>query len=102
MSWGGGPHAPSVFLAGIGKGRFLRGGRAATLERYDGAVWCEVGRFGSVREADRALDEAVANGGAPDTFRVVEIYAASNRVLAVAGAVVLGVAIAIVLYVILG
>jgi hypothetical protein len=96
------PHAPSAFLAGIGKGRLGRTRRPAVLERHDGTAWHEVGRFGSVRDADRALDEAVGNGGTPDSLRVVENDTASNRALVIAGAIAVGAALAIVLYFILG
>jgi hypothetical protein len=96
------PHAPSAFLAGIGKGVFGRSRHAATLERHDGEVWREVGRYGSIRDADRALDEAVANGDPPDALRVMETHAASNRLLVVAGVIAIAAAIAIVAYVILG
>jgi hypothetical protein len=73
-----------------------------TLECHDGAEWHEIGRFGSVRDADLALDDAVANGAGPDSLRVVETYGASSRLLLIAGAVAMGAAIAIVLYVIFG
>jgi hypothetical protein len=96
------PHAPSAFLAGIGKGRFGRTRRVAILERRDGAEWREVTRFGSVRDAERALDEAVGSGASPDELRVMETSAASNRLLLIAGAVLIGAAIGIVLYVTFG
>jgi len=96
------PHAPSVFLAGIGKGRFGRSRHAAILEHHDGEVWREVGRFGSIRDADRALNEAVANGDPPDSLRVTEMHAASNGLLVIAGSIAIAIAIAIVAYIILG
>jgi hypothetical protein len=96
------PHAPSTFLAGIGKGRFGRTRRVAVLEQHDGAAWREVARFGSVREADRALDDAVGRGVGPDALRVIETSTASNRVLVIAGTILIAAAIAIVLYVIFG
>jgi hypothetical protein len=101
---GGGvqPHAPSAFLAGIGKGLFGRTRQVATLERRDGLEWRQIGRFGSVRDADRALDDAIANGAGPDSLRIVETGGASNRLILMAGAVVIGAATAIVLYVIFG
>jgi hypothetical protein len=95
------PHAPSVFLAGIGKGRFGRSRHVAILERHDGEVWREIGRFGSIRDADRALDEAVANGDPPDALRVTETHVASNGLLVIAGLIAIGLAIAIVAYIIL-
>jgi hypothetical protein len=102
VSWEGEPHAPSAFLAGIGKGRFLRSRSVAILERHDGTGWREVARFGSVHEADQALDEAVGSGASPDEVRVVETYAGSNRLLLIAGTIAIAAAIAIVLYVTFG
>jgi len=102
VSWGEGPHEPSAFLAGIGKGRFLSKGPFAVLERRDARGWTEVARYRSVRDANMALDSAVAGGGRPDSLRVVERHAASNGVLLIAGAVAVGAAIAIVLYVVFG
>jgi hypothetical protein len=99
---GGEPHAPSAFLAGIGKGLFGRRRGVVTLERSEGGVWREVGRFGSLRDADRALDDAVANGAEPDSLRTVETSDASNRLLVIVGALVIGAAIAIMLYVAFG
>jgi hypothetical protein len=96
------PHAPSAFLAGIGKGMFGRSRHAAILERHDGEVWHEVGRFGSVRDADHALDEAVANGDPPDALRVMETHVASNGLLVLAGLIAIAAAIAIVAYIIFG
>jgi hypothetical protein len=96
------PHAPSAFLAGIGKGVFGRSRHAATLERHDGDVWREIGRFGSVRDANVALDEAVANGDAPDSLRVMETQVGSNGLFVLAGVIAIAAAIAIVAYVILG
>jgi hypothetical protein len=102
VSWGGEPHEPSVFLAGIGKGRFGRTRRVAILERHDGAAWREVARFGSVRDADRALDEAVGSGASPDELRVLETYTGSNRLLLIGGTIAVAAAAGIVLYVIFG
>jgi hypothetical protein len=95
------PHAPSAFLAGIGKGVFGRSRHVAILERHGGEVWREIGRFGSVRDANVALDEAVANGDAPDSFRVMETHVGSNGLLVLAGVIAIAAAIAIVAYVIL-
>jgi hypothetical protein len=72
------------------------------LERLDGAGWREVARFRSVRDADRALDDAVADGAPPDSLRVVETYPASNRILVVAGMIAIAAAIAIILFVTFG
>jgi hypothetical protein len=72
------------------------------LERRDGAAWREVARFGSVRDANHALDEAVGSGASPDELRVLETYAGSNRLLLIAGAVLIGAAIGIILYITFG
>ena len=94
-------HDPSTFVVALGKGRLGTTRRVAVLEREDGSVWREVGRFGSVRDANVALDEAVANGDAPDSFRVMETHVGSNGLLVLAGVIAIAAAIAIVAYVIL-
>jgi hypothetical protein len=95
----GRPHIPSPTLIDIGQGRPRRFGRVAILERRDGTVWIEVGRYGSVRDADVALDEAVGAGVEPDSMRVVETHAsaATTRVLVIVGALGLVGAIGIIL-----
>jgi hypothetical protein len=98
----GAAHDPSTFLSALGKGRLGRAQHLAILERHDGIAWREIGRFGSVQDADRALDEAVGGGAPPDTMRVLETQVASNRLLLIAGAIAIGAAIVIVLYVIFG
>jgi hypothetical protein len=102
VSWEGEPQAPSVFLAGIGKGRFLGTRSSAILERHDGAEWREVARFGSLQDANHALDEAVGSGASVDELRVVETSTTSNRLLLIAGTIAIAAAIAIVVYVLLG
>ena len=97
-----GPRIPSPTLADVGKGRFLRG-RVAVLERYDGAAWRPIGRFGSVRDAGVALDEAIGAGAEPSSLRVIEApMSTSKRVLIVIGAVLLAVAVVFSLYVVFG
>ncbi len=91
-----------MFLAGVGKGRFVQTRSVAILERYDGAEWRQVARFGSLPDADRALDEAVGSGASADELRVVETSTGSNRLLLIAGTIAIAAAIAIVLSVILG
>ena len=60
-------------LMDFGKGRMDRFRRtAATLEQFDGTAWTLVGRFGSVRDADVALDDAVAHGVHPDHLRATQ------------------------------
>lgn len=90
MSWGGEPRLPSAYLAGVGKGRLGRTRRVAILERYDGAAWCLVARFGRLADADRALDEAVGSGTSIDELRVVEASTGSNRLLLIVVYVLLG------------
>ena len=102
MSWVGEPRSPSAFLAGIGKGRFGRTRRVAILERHDGAAWREFARFGSLADADRALDEAVGSGASPDELRVLEASTGSNRLLLIAGTTAIAAAIVIVVYMLLG
>jgi hypothetical protein len=104
MAVGGGqPNIPGPTLADAGKGRFGGSRRVAILERYDGSSWLPIGRYGSVRDADIALDEAVAAGAEPGRLRVVELArSTTGRVLALVGLVVLAVVVAFVLYVLLG
>jgi hypothetical protein len=98
-----GPKVPSPTLADVGKGRFARLRRTAVLERHDGSAWHEVGRFGSVRDAGVALDEAIGAGAASDTLRVVETEpSTASRVFMIVGALAAAIAFAFVLYVLLG
>jgi hypothetical protein len=90
-------------MADVGKGRFYSSRRTAVLERFDGAVWREVGRYGSVRDAGVALDEAVGAGSAPGTLRVVERgMSTGSRLLLIVGAVLLIGAFAFAMYALLG
>jgi hypothetical protein len=66
-----GPNIPSPLLADVGKGRIWKPRRIAVLERHDGAAWTLVGRYGSVRDADEALDRELAGGADAGTLRVV-------------------------------
>jgi hypothetical protein len=69
-----------------------------------GTAWTVVGRYGSTRDANLALDDAVGAGADPGSMRVVATHttAAMSRALVV-GFLAFGVAIAIiVLYVLLG
>lgn len=102
---GGPPGIPGPNLTDIGQGRFGRFIRVAILERHDGTAWTPVGRYGSIRDANVALDDAVGAGAEPSSMRVAETHtsAPTSRALVVAGFLALGVAIAIiVLYVLLG
>ena len=104
MAVGGGqPNIPGPTLADVGKGRLAGSRRGAILERYDGSSWLPTGRYGSVRDADIALDEAVAAGAEPGRLRVVEPpRTPASLVLASVGLIVLAVVVALVLYVLLG
>ena len=88
----GGPNVPSPTLADLGKGRFRRGSRTAIVERFDGVDWREIGRYGSVRDAGIALDEAIGGGADPGSVRVVEagLPARTLALLIVGGAALLG------------
>jgi len=102
---GGPPGIPGPNLKDIGQGRFARFRRIAILEQHDGAAWTVLGRYGSLRDANVALDDAVGAGADPGSMRVVETHAsgATSRALLVVGFLALGVAIAIiVLYILLG
>ena len=82
---GGVPSSP--FLAGVGKGRFLRSG-AATLQRFDGSMWHDVDRFRSMKAADAALDHAVGEGEEPGALRIVNAPPSRGaRALMIVGAV---------------
>jgi hypothetical protein len=99
MGGGGGPPGiPGPNLADIGQGRFGRFRRVAILEQHDGTAWTVVGRYGSLRDANVALDDAVGAGADPGSMRVVETHtsAATSRALVVVGFLALGVAIAII------
>jgi hypothetical protein len=90
-------------MADVGKGRFYSSRRTAILERFDGAVWREVDRYGSVHDAGVALDEAIGAGSAPDSLRVVERgMSTGSRILLIAGAVLLIAAFAFAMYALLG
>jgi preprotein translocase subunit SecF len=78
---------------------------AAILEQHDGTAWTVVGRYGSLRDANVVVDDAVGAGADPGSMRVVETHtsATTSRALMVVGCIALGVAIAIImLYVLLG
>jgi hypothetical protein len=64
-----------------------------------------VGRYGSLRDANVAFDDAVGAGADPGSMQVVETHtsATTSRAPVVVGSMALGVAIAIImLYVLLG
>ena len=97
-----GPRIPSATLSDFGKGRF-RSGRVAVLERFDGAAWHPIGRFGSVLDAGVALDDAIGAGAEPSSLRVVEVPRSTGmRVLMIAGAVLFVVALVLVLFLVFG
>jgi hypothetical protein len=98
-----GPNIPSPTLTDAGKGRSPVGRRLAILERFDGATWVEIGRYGSVRDADVALDEMIGAGANAGTLRVTEApLRRSTLVLMGVGAFAVGTAIAFVLYILFG
>jgi hypothetical protein len=103
MSTGSGPNIPSPLLTDAGKGRFPIARRVAVLERFDGTTWVEVSRYGSVSDADVALDEMIGAGANAGTLRVTEApLRRSTLVLMGVGAFAFGTAIAFVLYMLFG
>jgi hypothetical protein len=83
-----GPGAPSPFLAGVGKGRFL-GSKAAVLQRFQGDAWQDVERYRTMHAANAALDHAVGEGAEPGVLRIVDAApSTTTRVLTIVGAVV--------------
>jgi hypothetical protein len=68
----GGPRIPSPNLSDAGKGRFSRSRRTAVVQRFTGTQWVQVGRYGSLHDADEALDLAIAAGADAGSLRVVE------------------------------
>src|SRR5512133_3588746 len=83
-----GPNAPSPFLAGIGKGSFLRG-RTAVLQRFDGSSWRDVARYHTVHDANSAFDQAIGGGEEPGALRIIDARPSTGaRVLMVIAAIV--------------
>jgi hypothetical protein len=98
-----GPNIPSPTLTDAGKGRFPIARRLGILERFDGTSWVEIGRYGSVRDADVALDEMIGGGANAGSLRVTEApLPRSTLVLMGVGAFAVGTAIAFVLYIFFG
>ncbi|MEP6758125.1 MAG: hypothetical protein ABJB55_02915 [Actinomycetota bacterium] len=98
-----GPNVPSPTLSDIGNGRFVRGRRVAILEHFDGTMWLEIGRYGSVRDADEALDRTIATGAEVGTLRVTEApRKTSTLVLMGVGAVAFVALLVAVVYVLSG
>jgi hypothetical protein len=98
----GAAHDPSGFVAGLGRGLLWRSRYVAILERNDGEEWREFARFGTEREADRALDDVIGDGGAPGSLRVVKAYAVPEGALVIAGTIAIAAAITIILFIIFG
>lgn len=96
-----GPRLPSPTLADFGKGRLDRFRRAAAvLEQFVDGAWVPVARFGQVREANIALDNAVAGGVHPDHLRVIEVGPSRGYRLAVLlGYVVIAALVAWLIYI---
>jgi hypothetical protein len=83
----GQPNAPSPFLAGIGKSRFL-GTRAAVLQRFDGSGWHDVARYHTTHDANVALDHAIGEGEEPGALRIADATpSAVARALMIVGVV---------------
>jgi hypothetical protein len=92
-----GPGEPSPFLADIGKGRYL-GTRTVVLQRFEAESWLDVGRYRSAHDANVALDEAIGEGSAPGTLRVVDAPRSTQaRLLMIAGAMVFAIVVILVL-----
>jgi hypothetical protein len=101
MAIGGpGGHIPSPGLAGFFQGRIPRTRASAIVERNDGGMWHEVGRYATPIDAQLAVDQAIATGDEPSSLRVVE-SPTSGRILLVVGGLAVAFAVAIVLYLIL-
>ena len=84
----GQPNAPSPFLAGIGKGRFL-GSKAVVLQRFEDGTWSDVARYGSAHDANVALDEAMGGGVEAGTLRILDAApSTTSRLLMIGGAAV--------------
>jgi len=70
MSLGSGTPDPDAFtLDAVGRG--ARGGGSTSLQRREGDAWVTIGRYADRAEAARALDRAIADGGAPADHRLV-------------------------------
>ncbi len=100
----GQPNAPSPFLADVGKGRFVGRRRSCALQRFEGDGWRDIGRFGSMKGANAALDDAMASGAEAGTLRLAPAPASTGARLLFAVGVVLFVAlvVAIVAFWLLG
>jgi len=97
-----GPNVPSPFLGDVGKGRFLQGRHVATLEQFDGTMWLELGRYGTLQDAGVALDAAVATGADAGTLRVTQAPPKTfARVLMFVGVIAAVALIGFILYVFL-
>jgi hypothetical protein len=89
----GGGHIPSPFASDIGRARLGRLRRGAVLEHLTGdGGWRQVAVFGSIHDANEALDELVASGTEPDHLRVNETAPSAGTRIAM---IALGVAVAL-------
>jgi hypothetical protein len=96
MSLGGGPDPDAFTLDEIGR---PHGGRhATTLERRAGEAWVVVGRYPDRATASRAMDQAIADGGAPADYRLGTPEHRGTRWLLLVGSILLAVIVAVSLW----
>ena len=96
----GDPHDPGTAVAGYFRGRIPRLKAAAIVERNDRGVWHEVGRYSTVADAKRAVDEAMAAGTDPGSLRVTETHPRQGLLLVLGAAMAIA-AVAIVTFILL-
>jgi hypothetical protein len=96
MSLGGGPDPDAFTLDRVG--RSTGGRRGATLERRDGDAWTVVGRYPDRATASRAMDQAIADGGAPRDDRLTTPENTGMQRLLLIGAAILAVIVAVSLW----
>jgi hypothetical protein len=96
MSIGGGPDPDAFTLDRVG--RSSGGRRGTSLERRDGEAWVAVARYPDRATASRAMDQAIAEGGAPADYRLTTSENRGVRQLLLIGCIVLAVIVAISLW----
>jgi hypothetical protein len=96
MSLGGGPDPDAFTLDRVG--RSTGGRRGATLERRDGDAWTVAGRYPDRATASRAMDQTIADGGAPTDYRLGTPENRGTRRLLLIGSIVLAVIVAVSLW----
>ncbi len=96
MSLGGGPDPDAFTLDEIGRSH---GGRhGTTLERRAGDAWTVVGRYPDRATASRAMDQAIADGGAAADYQLGTPEQRGTRRLLLIGSIVLAVIVAVSLW----